>query len=326
MTNKPVPGELKPSEQDEARGWLVQLASGKMTREDGASFRHWLAADPAHARAFAEAKQQWHVVGAAARELVREGRWLADGHVEFGGMINRRWLLAAGVGAAAAGVALAIRPPLDLWSPLVDLSGDYRTGIGQTRTVAIDENVTVELSTRSRLSLQADRPDGLRMILLAGEVAVQTGTRAITVASGNGKTHTVSGRFNLRNDRDRVRVTCVGGTIEVSCNDRQIALRADQQVAYDDQGLSSIAAADVEEVTGWQRGVLLFRSKSLGYVVDEINRYRPGRIILIGQALKNRPVAFASFHLDHLDEVVPQMEALYGATAHYLPAGIVLLS
>jgi ferric-dicitrate binding protein FerR (iron transport regulator) len=34
----------------------------------------------------------------------------------------------------------------------------------------------------------------------------------------------------------------------------------------------------------------------------------------------------ASFHLDRLDEVVAQIEALYGARARHLPGGIVLLS
>jgi transmembrane sensor len=87
-----------------------------------------------------------------------------------------------------------------------------------------------------------------------------------------------------------------------------------------------VTTADSDEITAWERGVLIFRNQSLGYVVDEVNRYRAGRIILLNQALGSRPVALASFHLDRLDEIIPQMEALYGARARYLPAGIVLLS
>jgi transmembrane sensor len=329
MSNQILPGELESSDRGEAQAWVVRLASGRMTVEDGTEFRGWLAANPAHARAFAEAKQHWDLIGTAVQELAHEGQFAAQHNVKPGQRraptISRRWLLGAGAAAAAAGVVLAIRPPLELWSPLVDFGDDYHTGIGQTKTIAVSENVTVELSTRSRLALQADRPDGLRVALLAGEAAVQSVTRRITVVAGNGETQAVSGRFNLRNDLDIVRVTCLDGAIEVSCNGRKVALSANQQVVYNADGLSSIAAADAEEVSAWQHGILLFRAKSLSYVVDEINRYRPGRIILINRSLGARPVAVASFHLDHLDDAIPQMEAMYGAIAHYLPGGIVLL-
>jgi transmembrane sensor len=105
-----------------------------------------------------------------------------------------------------------------------------------------------------------------------------------------------------------------------------MTLGANQQIRYRSASLSSITSADPEEVTGWQRGVLVFHNQTLRYVVDEVNRYRPGKIVLTNQALGNKPVTLASFHLDRLDEIVPQMEALYGARARELPGGIVLLS
>ena len=317
--------ELSAPELGEARNWVVRLASGKMTAEEGVSFRRWHAASPAHARAFAEAKQQWRLVGEAAQQLVPDPSFAGDRRARLQRGVDRRWLLAAGA-ASAAGVALAIRPPFELWSPILDFNADYRTGIGERQTIAVGEDVTVQLTTRSRLSLQSDRPDSLRMTLLDGEAAVSCGARPIAVVAGDGETRAVSGRFDLRNDGGSVQVTCLGGTVDVFCNDRHMTLRAGQQIRYARQGLSSITSADPDEITAWQRGVLVFRNQSLRYVVDEVNRYRPGRIILVNQALGARPVAFASFHLDRLDDVVPQMEALYGAMARHLPGGIVLLS
>jgi transmembrane sensor len=324
MSGEFLSDELDKTEPGEARDWVVRLASGNMTVQDAASFRRWHAASPSHARAFAEAKQHWRLMGEAAQGLGPSRVSLMERRA--GRPVDRRWLLGAGVGVAAAGVALAVRPPFELWSPLMDFSADYRTGVGERQTIMIAKDVNVELSTRSRLALQSDQPDDLQMKLLSGEAAVASTTRPITVAAGNGEVRTTSGRFDLRNDAGFVRVTCLEGAVEVLCNEQRATLRANEQIRYAKQGLSSITVADRDEVTSWQRGILVFRNQSLRYVINEINRYRSGRIILLNQTLGNRPVGLASFHLDHLDEVVSQMEALYGATARYLPGGIVLLS
>src|SRR5262249_15602356 len=148
--------ETNEAGRDEARSWVVRLASGKLTVEEANALRRWHAADPAHARAFAEAKQQWRLVGTATQELARD---LASGAAlrPAGTPITRRWLMGAGAAAAAGIGVLAVRPPFGLWSPLVDVSADYRTGIGEVQTIAMGESVTVQLSTRSRLSLESDR-------------------------------------------------------------------------------------------------------------------------------------------------------------------------
>lgn len=326
MTGELLPDALDTTELGEARDWVVRLSSGKVTVEDAASFRRWHAASPANARAFAEAKQHWRLMGEATQNLVPDRPLVGRQREGSRRHVNRRWLLGAGVGAAAAGIALAVRPPFELWSQLVDFTADYRTGIGERQTIAIGKDVTVELSTRSRLSLQSDHPDGLKIKLLAGEAAVAAGARLVTVVAGIGEVSAESGRFDLRVDDGIVGITCLAGRVNVFCNDQETTLRANEQIRYATRGLSSVTVADPDEITAWQRGALVFRNRSLRYVVDEINRYRPGRIILLNQALGSRPVALASFHLDHLDEVVPQMEALYGATPRYLPGGIVLLS
>lgn len=307
----------------EAQSWVVRLASGQLTLEEATAFRRWHAADPAHARAFAEAKRHWDTMQRALREMSADSAAARARNPA----VTRRRILAVGAAAAAAAVGyVAVRPPLDLWSPLLDLTADYHTGIGQTRTIAMAENVTVQLSTRSRLSLQSDRPEGVRVALLAGEAAIASASRPVTVVAGQGETHADSGRFNLRNDDDIVRVTCLEGRVDVRCGEQQTTLHPSQQVRYAQATLASVTAADPEEITAWQRGVLVFRNQRLRYVVDEVNRYRQGRIVLLNRDLGDRPVALASFHLDRLDDVVSQMEALYGAQVRRLPGGIVLLS
>lgn len=310
------------SARGEARAWVVRLASGGVTAKDAAAFRRWHADDPHHGAAFTEAKLHWDLVGAATRELAPQSSFRPE---RYDTPSTRRWFLAAGLAAAATGVAV-IRPPFGLWSPMVDLAADYRTGIGERRRVELADQVTIELTTRSRMAIRSDQPGTAVVDLLAGEAAISAGLRRVAVVSGPGEARTVDGRFNLRNVDGTVLVTCLAGTVEVACGGRTAVLNPAQQVAYGERGLSAAGTVDADTVTAWQRGMLVFRDQPLGRVIEEINRYRPGRIILLGKALAERPVATASVHIDRIDQIVPQIQALFGAQVRHLPGGIVLLS
>ena len=63
---------------------------------------------------------------------------------------------------------------------------------------------------------------------------------------------------------------------------------------------------------------------TLTEAIAEINRYRPGRIILTNAALGAR-IFNARFRIENIDGVVGQIQQVFGASATSLPGGIVLL-
>jgi transmembrane sensor len=69
----------------------------------------------------------------------------------------------------------------------------------------------------------------------------------------------------------------------------------------------------------------VFRATPVAEVVEEINRYRPGRIILINAALGRKPVT-GRFRIDKMDEILSRLELAVSARIQTLPGGIVLLS
>ncbi len=294
-----------------------------MTVADAEAFRRWYGQHPAHAKAFAEAKLHWDLLGEASSEE-RFGRELSSSKASF--LTRRRVLGAGGAAVAAAAVVALFDPPFELWSPAFDLSADYATGIGERRTITIGDAATVELTTRSRLSLESDLPDRVSLALLGGEAAITSGSRPVTVVAGDGQTRTTNGKMNVRNDGTSVSVTCLGGSLEVICGSRTALLNINQQVRYQRDQLGEARQINSDDVAAWRRGVLIFRNRSLRQVVDEVNRYRKGKIVLLNRDLGDSPVALATFQLSRLDDVVSQIEVLYGAQARWLPAGIVLLS
>ncbi|MFX8723624.1 hypothetical protein ABTM71_19355, partial [Acinetobacter baumannii] len=65
--------------------------------------------------------------------------------------------------------------------------------------------------------------------------------------------------------------------------------------------------------------------RPLSQVIDEINRYRSGKIILLNADLGRLPLD-ATFRLDRIEEAVPKIAHVFGARVRTLPGGVVLLS
>ncbi|MFX8868155.1 hypothetical protein ABTM84_19475, partial [Acinetobacter baumannii] len=82
-----------------------------------------------------------------------------------------------------------------------------------------------------------------------------------------------------------------------------------QRIAYTDKGLGSVLDIDLAQATAWQSGMLTFDNRPLKEVVDEINRYRPGRIIITNAELGRR-IVNGSFRQDQLGAFVAQVQQL----------------
>ncbi len=88
--------------------------------------------------------------------------------------------------------------------------------------------------------------------------------------------------------------------------------------------MGEIAVVDPEVITAWRRGLLIFRRVPLARLIDEVNRYRSGRIVLIDAQLGRRQVV-ANFRLDRIDEVVDFIAKAMNIPTRSLPGGIVLV-
>ncbi|HTH98414.1 MAG TPA: FecR domain-containing protein [Stellaceae bacterium] len=321
----------------QALEWVIQLTSGAATTADAEALQRWCAQSPDHKTAFTEAVGLFRAARIAGRELAEQGaagqassnvvrlRLPASRQFDFRSVaMNRRGFLGGGVAAAAAGIAYAVvEPPLGLWPSLAELQADYRTGTGQQRGVSLADGVSVEMNTRTSLALRMT--GGINLIAGETEVDVAHSPKIpFTVTASDGQVEARQARFNIRRDDSGVCVTCIDGAVEVQQDGRSVGLQPAQQVAYGPGGLGAPVTVDPDVVTAWRQGLLILHDEPLAQVIDEVNRYRPGRIILANGALEKRRVN-GVFHLDRLDGVIDEVRQL-GATVTALPGGIILLS
>ena len=318
--------------QDEALGRLVHATSGHATVGDLHELEAWRERSIAHAKAYRSAIAIWEALGSAAGEsTTAQDRAMIAGQVMARSQVlSRRSVLVGGTmaAAAAASVGIAIvRPPLGLWPSLSDLMADYRTDAGEQRTITFAEGISVAMNTRTSM-VRHPAGSGERIELLAGEAVFSSALKssgALTAVAANGQVIAAAAQFNLRYDGDAVRVTCLEGSVRVECRDETAGLRAGEQLAYSTRGISSVAAIYPAAVTVWRQGLLIFWDEPLTRVVDEVNRYWRGRIILLNGDLGRRRVT-VRIELSRIGEVISYIRSVLGADVRTLPGGVVFLT
>lgn len=219
----------------------------------------------------------------------------------------------------------AIDPPFGLWPSLTELGADHRTATGERRQLDLTERVRVELNTRTSIAvhLAADRTPTIELI--SGEAVVETRGEPLMVAAASGRVTAIGAQLDVRCDRQAVAVACLSGAVRVEHARGVVSVAAGQVVRYDGTGPSDVVSGDMERLTAWRRGLLEFRDDPLASVIEEINRYRPGRVILVNNALADLSVV-ATFHIDRLADAGERLAHALGASVRRLPGGVVILS
>lgn len=323
----PEPGVL----ERQARAWWVRLHSGKATRADADAFRAWATHSAEHAQAWREVIRVWSALDPllaeeAVRRESRAGRFSWSGVSQALRSPGRRAFLGGALTASVAAGVLAVEPPLGLWPSVGELSADYRTATGEQRQVAMGADVSVRMNTQTLVNRigRGETPRGIELV--SGEAEIVTANTAdFFVEVAGGLLQARAARFNIRHTGPQVCVTCIDGRVLVTVAGQQRSLEAGRQVVYDRSGVQEVVRADVVNVSTWRTGRLSFDRTPLSEVIEEINRYRPGKVILRNEAL-GRTLVRMQLSLGNIDNALSMIRELYGAQVRSLPGGIVLLS
>ena len=305
------PGAAPEALRREANGLVRDFATGRPTVADTDMIRRWRAQSAAHEQAWTAACVEWRKLGAIARAF--DASQPAPTRAPAPVLRRRMFFGAAASAAGALGVVAVLRPPMGLWPSWSEWGADYRTGVGEQRELALDDATRLSLNTRTSVALQrgGERP---RIELIAGEAAlsVRAGRGSCEILAGQGRIDVPEGEVEVRRlDDGRTSVTCSAGHARLRHPGGSVDLRADQQVSYDDNAVQPIVRPGAA-ASAWRQGVVVFQDLPLDEVVDEINRYRPGRVVLMNAELARHRLS-ARFSIAALDEAIAHIERMYNA-------------
>lgn len=315
--------------EEEAVQWLIKLASGEATAEDRAAADQWRGQSLSHEQAFRKAERLWQGLAPIQDRLTgleRALRYTVPApQTSAAHTWTWRWSMAVAASLAALTLALLFRADLT-----VGLLADHRTGTGERIAVTLPDGSQAHLNTNSALALRYSAAER-RIDLLAGEVdfaVMPDAGRPFIVQAAGGETRAVGTEFIVREALDAVSVTVLEGTVTTSYPMREQAqnatVQAAQQVRYGrDLGIGSVEPADLSRATAWRRGKLIFERTPLAQAVEELNRHRQGRVLLLNARLAQHRVS-GVFDLHRLDEAVTAIERTLNLHAVHLPPSLAI--
>jgi len=176
----------------------------------------------------------------------------------------------------------------------------------------------IELNSRSQVRVNFH--DDQRGIELTQGEAMFTvehdSRRPFVVAAGAGQVTVTGTRFDVRRDTQETRVVVEQGRVKVQGRDSDfVSLTAGLATRIDAQGrVAPAQAVDVQALTAWRSGKLVFNDARLSEVAEQVSRYRQ-RPLTVGSAAVGNLRLTSVFKSDNT-------EALLKALPSILPVAI----
>lgn len=286
---------LTPEQEQAALTWLCRI-SDEPTCAQGPEFKRWLLADPAHGQAWRQVSQLWERSAEPALRLAEEEAAALNRYLHVMDAPERRWTSRVAGLAVAACLVLGVMAGAG-WHPVDwvdDLGADYVADVGQIRSVTLPDRSELVLDAGSAISV--DFSHGQRQVeVRRGAVffhVSHTGEPFIVNASG-GEARVLGTQFEVRREGEGGRVTVLSGKVGVTAapGQPQQVLTAGQQVAYAAGVATPLQGVGSQSRLAWRQGWLNYYQRPLAEVVDDLSRYYPGRIVLLGEGLGQRTVS-----------------------------------
>ena len=308
----------------EANAWFFRLRANDAGVDEHEAFADWLSASPRHAEAWDAVQELFTALEQPAKSIRRLES--PNPKAEPAGETGRQTRIRSGFQsrrAFAATLACACLLLVFLQSAVLEnLQSDYHTAVGEQRRIELADGSRVLLNTDSAASIEM-RGNLRKVRLLRGEAFFEVAhapQRPFWVEAGTARARVTGTAFGVSRDADRVSITVAEGRVETSADPQAeliTPLAPGETALYQDRQLISVRTADLQHTLAWRQGQMVFEQATLAEVVEQINRYRPGRLIITDDRLKNRPIT-AVFAVNRLDEAVTALEQTFGIRARRL--------
>lgn len=327
--DRPSRAEQNDEPAEVARAWFVTLL-GKPTAAQRADFSRWLKADPAHLEAYQNVEATWQAMEGPGQRLAEQEAEEISVYLDAMDKAKRDRKIAGKLTVLGLVVATLLAGGVWLERPglIDDLRADYVTERGEQRTVTLTDGSTVLLDADSALSLDLSAGER-RVRLLRGGAYFDVVSSGIpfVVEAANGEVRVLGTGFDIRHVDDGGSVTLAHGRVAVSAGEQanQTILEPGQQVRFGPSGVAEVQPVALEDVLAWRTGRYTFYQARLADVIEEIERYRKGRIVIASSALADERVT-GSFPLTDTDAALASLQASVGFALHTIAGRLTIVS
>lgn len=287
--------------RQQAARWFARVLELSDDHPERARFAEWLAADPRHAEEYQAFADLWegfaHTTQTQALAGAMEG-------------VRRRRLLS---GSLLGLLAMSGLGGWLAWSRLVDREMQYATGIGEQRSVALDDGSQLMLDADSRLLVRYSSGERYMMLLRGRAIfAVQRdANRPFVVETGLARVRVLGTRFVVERLPEQIQVSVERGRVQVDSGTAQAVLEAGQVMRCDATGHLTRLARSASAAFSFADGNLSFESASLEEVAAVLSRYQRLPLKVLGPSQRRLS---AVVQLGDIESFVETLPVLANAT------------
>jgi transmembrane sensor len=316
----------QPTPQENAAEWYRRMHEDKVSEDTQRAFTAWLDAASEHRTLYDRIDRAWITL----KEGAEDPRILALRHETALRLTRRsspflptpRWapvapivVLIIGIVGFTAWKVPSMSNGSSFLTTVMDSlhlgpSNVYTTATGQRLALTLQDGSQVTLDTQSELQVAfstGERAVHLRRGQAFFEVAKDK-KRPFVVEASNRRLIAVGTAFDVRLDREQVKVTMLEGTVRVEPrqpttpktsdsattltggvlpSEPVTTLTAGEQLIADPHRDVRVKSADTERATSWRRGRLIFNNTRLADALDEVNRYSEVKVRLTDVTLSD---------------------------------------
>ncbi|WP_339530636.1 FecR family protein [Pseudomonas mucidolens] len=305
---------LQDTAMDQALDWLVALQCPAPGQQ--AEFQAWLAADPAHAQAFAKAQAAWsaapvHSAAVALNAPRKPSAWRR---------VKPHWKPLATAAVLLLGLFSFSNVP-------VRLQADHLTVVGERQRVQLDDGSQVLLNTNSAFSSTLNNHQRIARLYQGEaffEIAANRGL-PLQIEAGPVRASVSDTAFAVRYLNGEAQVQVQRGDVDLSTpsGNNRVRLSAGESIRVGPNGFGPLARLDVSKDLAWVKGRLIFENCPMSEVLAELRRYYPGWIVNTNERLASVAVT-GNYRLDQPLDVVRSLAHITSAKLSEFPALVIL--
>jgi transmembrane sensor len=283
------------SAEEQAQWWVVQMDLYGDDVELHARFEDWIAQDIAHSVAYHQNDSLWEdmafaITPSPTPTVQLNDQQKYDGRMPVARASKRtgRWI-GAGVFACMVVLTLWLMPQLRLFG------ADYANMSNEVERLVLEDKTVVFLDSQSAIDVRY-HPDRREINLLSGRAFFEVTpnkTRPFIVHAAETQARALGTAYGVRLEGEVVQVKVREGLVGVSREqgDELVRLQAGQGVRLGGQNDHVEKTILPQTDFGWLTGQLTAENLRVPDLLTALERYVPGRVVLIGQAVREKTLS-----------------------------------
>lgn len=291
--------------------WLIDLQSDPRPPNTLTDFTRWRGQHPDHERAWQRIEAfngQLHDMSSPLHSTIAHATLTPPASARRRQAVKTLALL---IFAGGASWVVQEQTPWQRWS------ADYRTAVGERRSVTLSDGTQVILNTNSAVNIHFN--DAQRTVhLIAGEILITTakdaqpGARPFLVQTQQGLAQALGTRFSVQQLDGATAVNVFQSAVEIRPNGAaapSLILQAGQQASFTSSTINPVLPT-IDSSTAWTDGFIVALGIRLDAFLKDLNRYC-NYTLSCDPAIGGRRVS-GSYALADIDKLLETLSIMLG--------------